>query len=485
MGLAQALSESLRQHPDKVLSRDADSELTGSALSAAIRCAAGRLAAEPSSAVGLLLPNCAAYPAALFGAVWAGKQPVALNPMLKPAELDFILRDAGIRTLVLVEATRPAAAGLDVKALDLAQLFQPGGPVGTAEPAAVNDADTAVMLYTSGTSGRPKGVPLSHGNLLSNAGALIDRFGVTASDVFLAVLPMFHSFGLTGMMLTPLLSGAETTFLPRFTPERAVSAMTERKVTVFMAVPGMHGLLARAKSGDESVRRLRLAVSGGEALPPSIREAFGRRFGLTLLEGYGLTETSPAIALNTPTENRAGTVGRVLPGVQVRIRGEDGADRPAGDEGEIQVRGPNVMKGYHNRPEENATAFTADGWFRTGDLGVLDADGYLRISGRIKELIIRGGEKIMPREIEDVLCLHPKVAETAVIGEPDGDRGEAIAAFVVPAVQPPPAPEELRDYCRSRLADFKVPRRFVIAADLPRGATGKLLKRALKDFKPA
>jgi long-chain acyl-CoA synthetase len=475
MSLAQAVEESLRRHPDKVISRDGDAEFTGEQLLDGCRRAAGRLATTTAGErVGLLLPSCAAYPAALVGALWGGKVAVPLNPMLKPGELAFLFEDAAIDTVVVAEATAPLVAGLGVRAVPVTDLLAFDGPA-PVEPRAADADAPAVMLYTSGTSGKPKGVPLTHTNLLSNARAVIDRAGLGPDEVFLGVLPMFHAFGLTGSMLMPLLLGAEVTYQGRFHPDRSAAAIAERKVSVFIAVPTVFGLLARVRSHDEGLRGVRLPVSGGEALPAAYREAYRQRFGRDVLEGYGLTETSPVLAVNLPGENRPGTVGKPLPGVQVRLAGEDG---------EIQVRGPNVMKGYYNRPEENAQAFTADGWFRTGDMGKLDADGYLSITGRIKELIIRGGEKVVPREVEEVLGQFPGVQEAAVIGEPDGDRGEAVVAFVVPGDEPPTA-EALRDFCRARLAEFKVPRRITIARDLPRGPTGKLLKRALRDWKPA
>ena len=475
MHLAQSLGESLRRHAGKVISRDADGEFTGGRLLEASRASAGALAAATGrERVGLLLPNCVGYPAALLGAIWAGRTAVPLNPALKPNELDFLLRDAGIDAVVVAEATAPLVAELGVRPLPLADLLRFEKPA----PSAPADADPdggAVMLYTSGTSGKPKGVPLTRANLLSNARALIDRAALKEGEVFLGVMPMFHAFGLTGSLVMPLLLGSEVTYQPRFHPEWTAAVITERKVTVFIGVPPFFGLLARSRGHDEGLRGVRLPVSGGEALPAAYRDAYRQRFGRDVLEGYGLTETSPVISVNLPDENRPGTVGKPLPGVQVRIAGEDG---------EIQVRGPSVMKGYYNRPEETSRAFTADGWFRTGDMGRLDADGYLSITGRIKELIIRGGEKIMPREVEEVLGQFPGVQEAAVIGEPDGDRGEAVVAFIIPG-DTPPAPEALRDFCRARLAEFKVPRRFIIARDLPRGPTGKLLKRALRDWKPA
>jgi long-chain acyl-CoA synthetase len=474
MSLAREIGESLRRHSGKVVTRDAEGELTGGQLLDACRAAAGRLdSGKAGPRVGLLLPNAATYPAALVGTLWSGRAAVPLNHLLKSGELDFLCRDAGIDTVVVAEATAPLVAGLGVRAVPVAELIGFGQP-GAAEPAAADPDAVAVMLYTSGTSGKPKGVPLTHTNLLSNARALIDRARLTEAEVFLGSLPMFHAFGLTGSMLMPMLLGAEANYQPRFHPDRSAAAIAERGVTVLVGVPAMFGLLARTRGHDDGLRGVHLPVSGGEALPSAYREGYRQRFGRDVLEGYGLTETSPVLAVNVPGENRPGTVGRPLPGVQVRIAGEDG---------EVQVRGPSVMKGYHNRPEETAHAFTADGWFRTGDMGRVDDDGYLSITGRIKELIIRAGEKIMPREVEEVLGRCPGVREAAVIGEPDGDRGEAVVAFVVPSDEPP-TPEAVRDFCRAHLAEFKVPRRVTIARDLPRGPTGKILKRALKDWKP-
>jgi long-chain acyl-CoA synthetase len=365
-----------------------------------------------------------------------------------------------------------------MKCLDAADFLKPGP---APEPAAVpaEPHQTAVLLYTSGTTGRPKGVTLTHDNLLSTARSLILRLDARQDDVFVGVLPLFHSFGVTGTVIVPWLLGAEVTYAS-FVPDRTTDLILRRRATAFLGVPNMFRLLVRSKAPTDALRSLRRAISGGDALPPNIHDAFRQRFGQELLEGYGLTETCAVVCVNVPGESRAGTAGRPIPGTQVRIMGEDGREQPAGIAGEIQVRGPNVTPGYFKRPEENAAAFTTDGWFRTGDRGILDAEGYLTVSGRIKELIIRDGEKIMPREIEEVLGCHPGVVDAAVVGEPDGGRGQAVVAYVVPA-DPPPSADELRVYCREKLADYKVPRRFVIAPDLPRGTTGKILKRLLQD----
>jgi long-chain acyl-CoA synthetase len=482
MNLVQAIGESLQQQPGKIIARDAEASLTAEALLRAAHSAADRSASTAARMVGLLLPNCALYPPAFLGVLWAGKVPVLLNPLLKPAELDFVFRETGIDTVIVSEVTRPLVAGLPLRALPVGEMLASAPPEGPRMVAADAEA-VAVLLYTSGTTGRPKGVPLTHRNLLSNAQSMIRRLRGSSEDRILAVLPLFHAFGLTGQLIGPLLVGAEVIYA-RFAPDRVAAQMAEWGVSVFIAVPSMYRLLIRRKVPAGPLRQLRLAISGGDALPASVRDAYRERFGRELLEGYGLTETSPVVSVNTPEENRPGTVGRVLPGVEVRIQGPDGAAVAAGEQGEIQVRGPNVMRGYYNRPEEDRVAFTPDGWFRTGDLGALDADQYLTVSGRIKELIVRDGEKIMPREVEEVLERHPKVFDVAVLGEPDGPCGEAVVAYVTPAEEVPTA-QELRDFCRARLADFKIPRRFVIARDLPRGPTGKILKRALNDWQPA
>jgi long-chain acyl-CoA synthetase len=474
MNLVEDVCNSLACCPDKVIVRDEHRELAGREVLRAAGAAARAIAAATGRPrVGIFMPGCALYPPLLLGAIAAGKVPVPLNAMLKPAELDFILREAEIDLVAVAGPGGTAAGGLGVKTVAAEELLHVDDP---DRPLPAAPGSVAVLLYTSGTTDRPKGVPLTHENLLSNARAIITHMGGRADDVFLALLPPFHTFGLTASMLLPLLLGAEVTFLARLTPAAVFAAMGLRGVTNLVAVPSVYRLLARTAPPPEAARRLRIAISGGDALPAPVRCAFRERFGLELLEGYGLTETSPVVCVNTPDDNRPGTVGRPLPGVEVRIGGPN-------PEGEIQVRGPGVMSGYFNRPEETAAAFTPDGWFRTGDLGRLDADGYLTVVGRIKEIIVRDGEKIMPREVEAVLERHPLVADAAVIGEPEPGRGEAVVAFVVSA-EADPLEQELRAFCREHLAEFKVPRRFVIARDLPRGPTGKILKRLVRDWKP-
>jgi long-chain acyl-CoA synthetase len=475
VNLLNEVFDALARCPDKVVSRDEHRDLTGSDLvQAALAAAQAIVAATAQPRVGILMPGCAVYPPSLLGIIAAGRTPVPLNPLLKAAELGFILQEAGIDTVVVAGGAGAAAAGLGIKTVSAEELVRGNGPPLPVVPALAPDA-VAVLLYTSGTTGRPKGVPLTRENLLSNARAIIATLGARSDDVFLALLPPFHTFGLTASMLVPLLTGAEVTFA-RLTPAAVFAAMAARGVTNLVAVPAIYRMLCRANVPPEALRRLRIAICGGDALPGPVRDAFREKFGIDLLEGYGLTETSPVVCVNTLADNRPGTVGRPLPGVRVQIAGP-------GDNGEVQVRGPGVMSAYFNRPAETAAAFTPDGWFRTGDLGRLDADGYLTVVGRIKELIVRDGEKIMPREVEAVLERHPRVADAAVVGEPESGRGEAVVAYIVPG-DAAPTEQELRALCREHLAEFKVPRRFVVARDLPRGPTGKILKRLVKDWKP-
>ena len=405
--------------------------------------------------------------------MWTGKEAVPLNPMLKPGELDFLIKDAAIDTVVVAEATAALLAGLNVQTVRLTDLLAFDKPA-SAEPVRVDPDTPAVMLYTSGTPGKPKGVPLTHTNLLSNSEALIERFAVGSGEVFLGVLPMFHAFGLTGSLILPLMLGAEVTYQPRFHPDRSTAAIAERRVSVFIAVPPMFGLLARTRGHDEGLRGVRFPVSGGEALPSGYRDAYRQRFGRDVLEAYGLTETSPAVAINRPEDNRPGTVGRPLRDIEVRLSGEDReiqVARAERHEGLSQSAGGERRRLQRRRLVPHRRHGTDRcGWLSEHHRTDQGADYPRRREDHAAE-------------VEDVLGQYPGVQEAAVIGEPDGDRGEAVIAFVVPG-DAPPTPEALREHCRTHLAEFKVPRRITVARDLPRGPTGKLLKRALRDWKP-
>jgi long-chain acyl-CoA synthetase len=336
-------------------------------------------------------------------------------------------------------------------------------------------------MYTSGTSGLPKGVLLTYGNLQSDVDAAIQHAALQHQHVFLGVIPLFHSFGMTAMMLAPIQLGATIVYMARFSAVGALKAIREHKVSLMFGVPSMYAAMARLKGANpEDFANIYAMISGGEPLPQSLREAFKQRFGVLIYEGYGLTETSPVVTLNVPHSNRPGSVGKAVPGAEVKITDDNGNGLATEQIGEIWLKGPMILKGYHNLPKETAVALTADGYFKTGDLGKIDADGFLHITGRKKEMIIIAGEKAYPREIEDALMAHPAVAEAAVLGKKDASRGEVIAAFIIPKEGQNPTPDELREFCRTHgLAQWKIPRDIQIVPDLPRSPTGKVLKREL------
>lgn len=418
MNLVQEICDSLSRYPDKVIALDEHRELTGAGTLRAARAAAGAIAsATERPRIGLFLPGCALYPSLVIGAVAAGKVPVLLNPMLKGPELDFILRDAGIDTVVVTGATRTGAAGAGVMTPAADELVRGTGTAPFVPSPSTASESVAVLLYTSGTTGRPKGVPLTHENLLTNALAVIGSLGATPDDTFLALLPPFHAFGLTASMLVPLLLGAEVTFT-RPTPAAVFAAMATRGVTNLVAVPAVFRVLTRANPPPGALRRLRIAVSGGDALPDPVRGAFRQKFGVDLLEGYGLTETSPVVSFNRLDDYRIGTVGKAIPGVDIKIASD----------GEILVRGPNIMQGYWRNPEATAEVIK-DAWFHTGDVGHIDADGYLTITDRKKDLIITSaGKNIAPSELERLLVSDIYIDQAVVYG----DGRKFVSALIVP-----------------------------------------------------
>lgn len=427
--------------------------------------------------VGVLAPTSAACAAAIFACWRAGRVPVPLNFLLSPGELAKIVVDAGLDCLVTVEHFRPLAQALNLAAIEMnGRTLVPGSAA--APPCELRDI--ATIIYTSGTSGDPKGVCLTFANILGNADACIAHARMTHDQVFLSVLPQFHSFGFTAMTVVPLVLGASVWYLPRFSPAAVVSTIAEKKVTVFMAVASMYAALARMKTAKPAdFESVQLAISGGEPLSRSVEAVVRERFGVQIVEGYGLTETSPVVSINVPWARRDESVGRPMPGIGVRAIDATGRDVPPGTDGELVVEGHCVMQGYHNQPDATR-AIISDGALRTGDIGRVDADGFVFITGRAKEMLIIGGENVFPREIEQALLAHPAVAEAAVIGVRDELRGELPTAFVILNEGQSVDEMELRAFCRERVAGYKVPREIRIEKDLPRGPTGKILKRALK-----
>lgn len=447
-----------------------------------LRAVAGGLAQQVDALsgrprVGILAPTSTACAASVFACWYAGRTPVPLNFFLAPGELARIVRDADLDLVITIERFAPVAnaAGLRTLVLGPDTLT----PAGVPAPAAAPD-ELGVVIYTSGTTGEPKGACLTFDNLVQNVRACVAAVDISADDVFLSLLPQFHAFGFTTNTLVPLLTGATVHYVPRFTPLGVVRVIAEQRVSVFITIASMFGALAALKDATAAqFAALRLPVSGGEPLPARVARTFEERFGRRIHEGYGMTEASPVVTLNTPRAYRAGSVGRPLPGLRVAAVDEEGRSVPPGTDGQLVVRGHCVMQGYLNKPDQTAATVRA-GALWTGDIGRVDVDGFVFITGRAKDMLIVGGENVFPQEIETVLLEHPAVAEAAVVGVCDDVRGELPVAFVTlnPAA-PPASGTELRGYCRTRLAGYKVPREVHVAVDLPRGPTGKIAKREL------
>ena len=432
------------------------------------------------SHVGLLLPGGAGFVASFYGTLLAGKTVVPLNFLLGDKEIAHIVKDSGIDTVLTAPPLMARVQNSGLNVVDLTQLpreipdFEPEFPNPKAD-------DIAVLMYTSGTSGLPKGVLLTYGNLQSDVDSAIEHAQLQHEHVFLGVIPLFHAFGMTAMMLAPLQLGATIIYIARFSPVAALNAIREHKVSLMFGVPSMYAAIARLKDAKpEDFSTIYAMISGGEPLPSALRDAFMKRFNVHVFEGYGLTETSPVISLNVPQNFREGSVGRAVPGAQFKFTDEEGKALGTEEIGEIWVKGPMVMKGYNNLPTETGQALTPDGYFKTGDLGKIDRDGFIFITGRKKDMISVAGEKAYPREIEEVLMANPAVAEAAVVGKKDPSRGEVVAAFVIFKEGQTLSPDALREFCREHgLAQWKIPRDIQVLTDFPRTPTGKVLKREL------
>jgi long-chain acyl-CoA synthetase len=382
---------------------------------------------------------------------------VPMNPLLKAREVEHYVSDSGASLVLDDPAALPGDEPPDAGVVDR-----------------VAD-DTAVILYTSGTTGRPKGAELTHGNLARNADVMRGLIDVEPEDVILGALPLFHSFGQTCGLNTAVATGACLALIPRFLPSDVLELVQRRRVTVFEGVPTMYAALLHAADRERhETSSLRVCVSGGAALPLEVLHGFETAFGCVVLEGYGLSETSPVASFNRPALRKAGSIGTPVDGVEMRLL----EPTPEGV-GEIAIRGHNVMKGYWRNPEATRQAIDAAGWFRSGDLARVDADGCYFIVDRKKELIIRGGYNVYPREIEEVIYEHPAVREAAVVGIPHPDLGEEVGAAVALKAGAEADEADLREFVRSQLAAYKYPRQVWFVDELPKGPTGKILKRAI------
>ena len=514
LNLAAVLEGSARTFADREGVVLGTTRLSYVAINAAANQVANLLVAkgiEPGDRVALSCPNLPWFPIVYFGILKAGAVVVPLNVLLKHEEIAYHLDDAQVRAYFCFEGNTDLPMGAEGwaafgKAGNCEHFFlitadpataspiagaQTLGPAINSRPAEFDTCqteptDTAVILYTSGTTGRPKGAELTHANILLNAYALMRLFGEhpQGHDVTLVVLPLFHTFGQTVQMILGFLQAATLVFLPRFEARAALALMESERVTCFAGVPTMYwGLLNALEDSvdvDAIASRLRRAVSGGAALPAEIQSEFRRRFGVQILEGYGLSETSPVATFSRPDMPiKVGSIGIPIWGVEVKLIDADWKEIAGADQvGEIAIRGHNIMKGYFNRPEATA-ACIHDGWFRTGDLGKRDADGAYYIVDRSKDMIIRGGFNVYPREVEELMITHPAVSLVAVVGIPNGEYGEEIKAFVIPAPDAEINERELIDWTRERIAAYKYPRIIEFRDALPMTASGKILKREL------
>jgi len=432
--------------------------------------------------VGIMLPTSGMFPMAMIATWLLGRTVVPLNYLLKREEIEYVIEDAEIDTVITVGPMVEFTNGLPdhITQLRLEAMKFKGFPK-LRWPRSQPDDFNAVLLYTSGTSGKPKGVMLTNTNLSSNISQVVKWARFTRDSVLLGVLPQFHSFGLTVLTLLPLTIGCKVVYTARFVPRRMLELMREHRPMALIAIPSMFNALLNLKSAKpDDFSSLVYCVSGGEPLPDAVAIGFKERFGVTINEGYGLTETSPCTNWCRPHEYKRKSVGKAITGVEERIVGADGQVLGANVDGEVQVRGPNIMRGYFKLPDLTRQVITDDGWFKTGDMGRFDEDGHLFITGRIKEMLIIGGENVFPREIEEVLDTHPSVKSSAVIGMMDESRGEVPVAFVELADGATFDERALRSHCRESLAQFKVPRDIRQIAELPRNPTGKIMRRELK-----
>ncbi|WP_432561154.1 long-chain-fatty-acid--CoA ligase [Kineococcus sp. SYSU DK003] len=487
---ARVLSEHARTRPDDVAVRLDEHVLTWRGFDDATARVAAWLRADgvrPGDRVALVLPNVLEFPVLYHGALRAGAVVVPMNPLLRGREVSHHLTDSGA-VLVLAwhtvaDASHAGAVGTGARVVVVEPAATQALLAGHEPEPAVHDpapGETAVLLYTSGTTGAPKGAELTHHNLFSNAVTTQECLvQLGEGDTVLGALPLFHAFGQTCAMNTAVVAGRTLSLLPRFTAAAALAVVERDRVTHFAGVPTMYvAMLHEPTATGFDLSSWRSCVSGGASLPVEVLRGFEERFGVSVLEGYGLSETSPVASFNHPgAVRRAGTIGTPVRGCEMDLRGADGA-RVTDGVGEIVIRGENVMKGYWRNETATAQAIT-DGWFRTGDLATRDADGYYTIVDRAKDMIDRAGFNVYPREVEEVLYEHPAVEQAAVVGFPDPLVGEEVGAAVVLREGSSATPEELQRHVKDRLAAYKYPRRVWIVTELPKGPTGKILKREI------
>jgi long-chain acyl-CoA synthetase len=492
LNLASIVTETAGRLPDNPAVRLGGGELSYAELddrSARLATLLREKGVERGDRVGVMLPNVLEFPISYYGVLRAGAVVVPMNVLLKRREIAFYLEDSGAELLLawhgFVEEARDGAADAGAELIEvepasfsatLSDLEPTPGLVETDED------DTAVILYTSGTTGKPKGAELTHQNLHRNADVTCRTTAeIGPGDVVLGSLPLFHSFGQTVSMNASLMVGACLTLLPKFDPADALETMQRDRVTHFYGVPTMYGALLHHPGREEfDTSAVRICITGGASMPVEVLRGFEEAFGCLVLEGYGLSETSPVSSSNHPDrERKPGSIGTPLEGVEMQVVDEDDNPVPQGEVGEIVIRGHNIMKGYWQRPDATEEAMRG-GWFHSGDMARMDEEGYFYIVDRKKDLIIRGGYNVYPREVEEVLYEHPKIREAAVVGVPHDEWGEEIGACVVCHEGEELGADEVSEYVKERIAAYKYPRLVWFSEELPKGPTGKILKREIE-----
>jgi long-chain acyl-CoA synthetase len=490
--LARIMTEAAEARPDGIAVKLDDVELNYAVLKEGSARMAGVLAEKgvgPGDRVGVMLPNVPYFPVAYYGVLQLGAVVVPMNVLLKGREVQFYLEDSEAEVLIawsdFGEAASAGAEGagaeyVPVKPGEFEQLL--GGAEANHEMADVAADDTAVILYTSGTTGKPKGAELTHANLHRNctvaASTLVE---ISDDDRLLGALPLFHSFGQTCTLNASVANRALLSLIPRFDPEKALQIIERDKITIFEGVPTMYNAMLSVDNRDDyDTSTLRLCLSGGAAMPAETMRSFEEAFDCKILEGYGLSETSPVASFNHPDrERKPGSIGTPIEGVEMKVVDDEGNEVQQGEVGEIVIRGHNVMKGYWKRDDATAEAIK-DGWFHTGDMAKVDEDGYFFIVDRKKDLIIRGGYNVYPREIEEVLYEHPAIQEAAVVGVPHDELGEEVGAAVVLKSGQELDADDVKKYVKEQVAAYKYPRAVWFMDELPKGPTGKILKREIE-----
>lgn len=509
LNVFEMFSRTCAEHREKTATIFYQNKLTYGELFGAVLGFMGKLqesGVKPSDRVGIMLPNCPQYLISYYAVTGMGAIVVQINPMSAAPELEFFLKDSGCETLIVYDKLAPLVKAVPSRGqlksvvavrLGASDESLPEGTVWFDEwlatatrpgkPCTFDSSSTiAVLQYTGGTTGSPKAAMLTHKNLVANAYQTSDIFpgGFGSQDMVICALPLFHVYAMTICMNLPVLKGASMLIVPRFMPGELLSLIEQNRPTMFPAVPTMYVAMRQIlPKGSTALDSIRLCNSGGAPLPKHVMLDFEQATGALVLEGYGLSEAAPVTHFNMSLENRkVGSIGRPIPSTEAKIVSVEDPTVELGvnEPGELAVRGPQIMLGYWNRPDDTTKTLTPDGWLLTGDIATVDEDGYAFIVDRKKDLIIASGYNVYPRDVEEVLYKHPAILEAAVVGVPDEYRGENVKAFLVAREGHQVTEQEMAEYCRSQLAAYKVPRMFEFRTELPKTAVGKILRRALK-----